>query len=119
MSITLRALPRIIAAAVAVPALIVPIAVGGVSAATAETVSTVDDFEVGAPAPDYFSYGGGGGGAGISIVDVAPGTAGAKPGQTEPTKVLSYGFDVPAGAYAGFGHNFPTAADWSDFDGVR
>ena len=119
MSITLRALPRIIAAAVAVPALIVPIAVAGVSAAAAETVSTVDDFEAGAPAPDYFSYGGGGGGAGIGIVDVAPGTAGAKPGQTDPTKVLSYGFDVPAGAYAGFGHNFPTAADWSDFDGVR
>ncbi|HSP52583.1 MAG TPA: carbohydrate binding domain-containing protein, partial [Cryobacterium sp.] len=114
MSIKMRALSRAAACAVVVPALILPLAIGAAAPAAAASNSVLADFEGGTPA-GFFAYGN----AGFGIEDVAPGSANARPGQTDPTKVLSYGFDItPAGSYGGVGHNFATAGDWTSFEGV-
>ncbi|MFO7690960.1 MAG: carbohydrate binding domain-containing protein, partial [Cryobacterium sp.] len=114
MSIEMRALSRAAAGLVIVPALILPLMVGAAAPAAAASVSVLADFEGGTP-EGFFAYGN----AGFGVEDVAPGSANARPGQTDPTTVLSYGFDItPAGSFGGVGHNFATAGDWSSFEGV-
>ncbi|WP_166789662.1 carbohydrate binding domain-containing protein [Cryobacterium fucosi] len=96
------------------PALILPTAFGALAPAAAASVSTLADFEGGAPT-GFFAYGS----AGYGVLDVAPGSPDARPGQTSPTKVLSYGFNITAaGSFGGVGHNFATAGDWTGFQGV-
>lgn len=113
MDSKMRALSRsagilVAGAVVAVPALT------AVPAAAAGSVAVIADFEGGAP-DGFFSYGA----AGFGIVDVAAGTPEAKPGQSEPTKVVSYGWDVTApGSFGGVGQTFASARDYSAFDGV-
>lgn len=113
MDSRMRALSRsagllVAGAVVAVPALT------AVPAAAAGSIAVIADFEGGAP-DGFFSYGA----AGFGIVDVAAGTPEAKPGQTEATKVVSYGWDVTApGSFGGVGQTFPAARDYSAFDGV-
>lgn len=115
MSPTSRPPSRRAIAALAAAAIVLPVAVSTTPAAAAETVSVLADFETGAPA-GFFNYGN----AGYGIVTVAPGTPEAKPGQTEPTSVVSYGWDLtPGGSFGGLGQNFPSARDLSAFDGVR
>jgi hypothetical protein len=83
-------------------------------AAAAGSISVIADFEGGAP-DGFFAYGA----AGYGIVDVAAGSPEAKPGQTDPTKVVSYGWDVTApGSFGGIGQSFAAARDVSAFDGV-
>ena len=109
-----KALSRFVAAAIAAPVLVVPLALGAASPAAAASVSTLADFEAGAPA-GFFAYGN----AGFGVIDVEPGSPDAREGQTETAGVLSYGFDVaPPGSFGGVGHNFATSGDWSDFEGV-
>lgn len=113
MDSRMRALSRTLGGLLAGAVVTVPL-IAAVPAAAAGSVSVIADFEGGAP-DGFFSYGA----AGFGIVDIAPGTPEAKPGQTEPTKVVSYGWDVTApGSFGGVGQTFSAARDYSAFDGV-
>ncbi len=91
----------------------VPLATA-VPASAAGSIAVIADFEGGAP-DGFFSYGS----AGFGVIDVAADSADAKPGQAEPTKVVSYGWDVTApGSFGGIGQTFAGARDYSAFDGV-
>jgi len=115
MSPTSRPPSRRAIAALAAAAVVAPLAVSSTPAAAAETVSVLADFESGTPA-GFFSYGA----AGFGLVEVAPGTPDAKPGQTEPDTVVSYGWNVAADPFfGGLGENFAGARDLSAFDGIR
>ncbi|WP_438853698.1 carbohydrate binding domain-containing protein [Agromyces sp. M3QZ16-3] len=84
------------------------------TATAAGSIAVIADFEGGAP-DGFFSYGS----AGFGIVDIAPDAPDAKPGQTEPTKVVSYGWDVTApGSFGGVGQTFAASRDLSAFEGV-
>lgn len=114
MQARMRALSRGGGAAVVAAALLVPLGATATAAAAEGTTTVITDFEGGAPS-GFFSYGS----AGFGIVDVAEGTAEAKPGQEGPTKVLSYGWDVTAGgSFGGVGETFAATRDVSAYDGV-
>ena len=112
MQARMRALSRgggvVVAAALLVP-------LGATASAAAEgTTTVITDFEGGAPS-GFFSYGA----AGFGVLDVAEGSADAKPDQVGATKVLSYGWDVTAGgSFGGVGETFAAARDVSAYDGV-
>ena len=90
-----------------------------VPSASAATVSLLADFESSTDAPEgFYSYSGDGGGAGYGVQTVQVGEPRARDGQTAPNNVLSVGVNVPSG-YAGFGQNFTSAQDFSDFDGFQ
>ncbi|HEX6954040.1 MAG TPA: carbohydrate binding domain-containing protein, partial [Agromyces sp.] len=110
----MRALSRGGGVAVVAAALLVPLGATATAAAAEGTTTVITDFEGGAPS-GFFSYGS----AGFGIVDVAEGTAEAKPGQVGPTKVLSYGWNVTAGgSFGGVGETFGATRDVSAYDGV-
>ncbi|GAA4047257.1 hypothetical protein GCM10022282_04770 [Agromyces indicus] len=114
MQARMRALSRGGGAAVVAAALLVPLGATATAAAAEGTTTVITDFEGGAPS-GFFSYGS----AGFGVVDVAAGTADAKPGQEGPTKVLSYGWDVSAGgSFGGVGETFIATRDVSAYDGV-
>ncbi|RXZ49915.1 glycosyl hydrolase family protein [Agromyces binzhouensis] len=109
-----RALSRRTAATVAAAAVVVAPLAAAAPASAAGSISVIADFEGGAP-DGFFSYGA----AGFGIVDVAADSPDAKPGQSGPTKVVSYGWDVTApGSFGGVGQTFAGARDVSAFDGV-
>lgn len=113
MQARMRALSRGGGVAIVATALLLPLAATS-SAAAAGTTSVIADFEGGAP-DGFFSYGA----AGFGVLDVAADSADAKPGQTDPTKVVSYGWDVTApGSFGGVGQNFAAARDLSAFEGI-
>jgi beta-glucanase (GH16 family) len=115
MSPTPKAHARRFTAALAATAVILPLALTASPASAAETISVLADFEGGASS-GFFSYGA----AGFGTVPIEPGTPEAKPGQTEPTTVISYGWNVTVDPFfGGVGENFPAARDLSAFDGVR
>lgn len=114
MSPRTRARSRRSLAVIAAAALLAPFALS-TTAASAATVSVLDDFEGGAPA-GFFGYGN----AGFGIVDIAADSPDAKPGQEGQNTVVSYGWDLtPSGSFGGVGHNFSGAIDATSFDGVR
>ncbi|GAA1060581.1 carbohydrate binding domain-containing protein [Agromyces bracchium] len=109
-----RALSRRTAATLAAAAVVAAPLAAAAPASAAGSISVLADFEGGAP-DGFFSYGA----AGFGIVDVAADSPDAKPGQTDPTKVVSYGWDVTApGSFGGVGQTFAGARDVSAFDGV-
>ena len=115
MDVRMRALSRPLGVLLAGTVVAVPLIAAVPAAAAAGSIAVIADFETGA-LDGFFSYGA----AGFGIVDVAADSPGAKPGQAEPTKVLSYGWDVTApGSFGGVGQTFGAARDVSAFNGVR
>ena len=85
---------------------------------TPDTVSTLADFEGGAPLT-FFAYNGGASGVGFSTEVVAETDPLALPDQVGDNEILSVGFNVTD--FGGFGDDFSTTSsqDWTAFDGMR
>lgn len=103
-----RSLAVITAAAVAIPLGL------AASPANAASESVLADFT--AQPANFFAYGN----AGFGVIPLEDTDPRAKPGQTGPQSVLSYGWDVtPVDSFGGVGDNFASARDFSAFDGLR
>lgn len=114
MSPRTQTLRRRTIATTAAVALLVPIALA-TTPANAATTAVLGDYEEGV-IPGQFFYGAAGGGR-----ETVPDTDGrAKPGQVGPNSFHNFGWNVTEpGSFGGYGVNFASPIDFSQFDGIR
>lgn len=114
MSPRTQTLRRRTIATTAAVALLVPIALA-TTPANAATTAVLGDYEEGV-IPGQFFYGAAGGGR-----ETVPDTDGrAKPGQVGPNSFHNFGWNVTEpGSFGGYGVNFGSPIDFSQFDGIR